>query len=135
MKTRTIIHWSARIISIAAIVFVSLFALDSFATELSLKEQLVGFAIHMIPSFVLLAILIVAWKWELAGGIIYVLIGLVLSPLLFVYNYRVNHSVGISLSIILLITFPFLLAGVLFIMSHIKMNRFPESNQDSGKQA
>lgn len=135
MKTRTIIHWSARIISIAAIVFVSLFALDSFATELSLKEQLIGFAIHMIPSFVLLAILIVAWKWELAGGIIYVLIGLVLSPLLFVYNYRVNHSVGISLSIILFITFPFLLAGVLFILSHIKMNRFSESNQGTGKQA
>ena len=119
-----ILHWTPRIICILAILFISMFAADSFAPELSFWQQIIGFLIHLIPSFVLLSILIISWKWELIGGIIFTLIGLGLSPFIFKMNYNMNHSISMSLGIILMITFPFVVAGILFIISHyIKKRR------------
>jgi len=112
-------HWLPRIICILAILFVSIFAADAFAPGLTIWQQLRAFVIHLIPSFVLLAFLIVAWKWELIGGIILAVIGLVMSPFIFTLNYNRNHfSVGASLVDVLMITFPFIVVGILFIISH-----------------
>jgi hypothetical protein len=113
-----ILHWTPRIICMLAILFISMFAADSFAPELTFEQQIIGFLIHLIPSFVLLIILIISWKWELIGGIIFTLIGLGLSPFIFKMNYNMNHSIGTSLGIILMITFPFVVVGILFIISH-----------------
>ncbi|MDO9258074.1 MAG: hypothetical protein Q7U54_21365 [Bacteroidales bacterium] len=124
MKTSIgIFHWLPRIICILAILFISMFALDAFAPGLTIWEQLGAFAMHLIPSFILLAILIVAWKWELVGGIIFALLGLGLSPFIFMHNYEMNHSVGMSLGIIALITFPFFCVGILFIVSFYKKKK------------
>lgn len=115
-----------RIICILAILFVSMFALDSFAPGLTLGQQLVAFFMHLIPSFVLTAFLIVAWKWEMIGGILLLATGLVLSPPVFLLNYNRNHfSFGASLGIILMITFPFVLVGILFLVSHYLKKRKP----------
>ena len=120
MKTSLqILHWSPRILCIMAILFVSMFALDAFDPKLTLLQQIGGFLIHLIPSFVLLACLIVAWKWELIGGIILASIGIGFSPFVYQLNYHRIHDVGACLVILLMITFPFIVVGFLFIMSHI----------------
>ena len=116
------IFWLPRIICIIAILFISVFALDAFRPELTVLQQIQAFAMHLIPSFILLLILIIAWKWELVGGIIFLLVGLGFSPLVFMHNYRMNGSVGMSLMIIAMITFPFILVGVLFMLGY-RMNR------------
>jgi hypothetical protein len=100
-----------------------MFALDSFAPGLSIWKQLGAFVMHLIPSFILLAFLIFAWKWELIGGIIFVIIGLGFSPFIYTHNYMMNHSVWMSFSIVLIITFPFVVVGVLFIVSHFLMRK------------
>ena len=117
-KSIKVFHWLPRIICMLAILFVSLFAADAFAPGLTIWQQLGGFIIHLIPSFILLAFLIVAWKWEYIGGIIFIIIGLGLSPFVFMHNYKMNDSIWMSLGIILSITFPFVIVGVLFIVSH-----------------
>lgn len=119
MKTSIkVFHTLPRIICILVILFISLFATDAFAPGLTIWQQLGGFFNHLIPSFILLAILIVAWKWEFIGGIIFVVIGLVMSPFVFMLNYNRNHlTVGKSLEVILMITFPFIIVGILFIIS------------------
>lgn len=117
-KSIKVFHWLPRIICILAILFVSVFALDAFSPELTIWQQIGSFLMHLIPSFILLAILIVAWKWEYIGGIIFTIIGLILSPFVFVMNYSRNDSIWMSLSIILFITIPFIIVGVLFIVSH-----------------
>ncbi|MGB5382489.1 MAG: hypothetical protein WBN19_01460, partial [Lutimonas sp.] len=89
----------------------------------------------LIPSFLLLAVLIVAWKREFIGGIILILIGLGFSPLIFIHNYKMNHSVWISLAIILVITVPFIIAGILFIISHRKKKREVETDPSNIKGA
>ncbi len=119
MKTSIrLFHWSPRILCVLAILFISLFAADSFAPGLTIWQQLGAFFIHLIPSFILLAFLIVAWKWERVGGIIFMVIGFGLSPFIFMLNYSRNHSIGMSLFIILTITIPFVVVGILFIISH-----------------
>lgn len=120
MKTSLrILHWTPRIICILAILFISLFAADSFAPELTIWQQLGAFFMHLIPSFILCALLIIAWKWELIGGIIFTIIGIVMSPFIFNINHNRNQfSIGASLGIILMITFPFIIVGILFIVSH-----------------
>ena len=117
MKTK-IQFWAPRIICILAILFISMFAADAFAPELTFWQQIGGFLMHLIPSFILLVLLLVAWKWEFIGGIIFILIGIGFSPFIYQHNYNMNHSVGMSLGIIMMITFPFVVVGVLFMVSH-----------------
>ncbi|MBK9389653.1 MAG: hypothetical protein IPN68_05475 [Bacteroidetes bacterium] len=118
MKTSLkLLFWLPRIIVILAILFVSIFAFDSFSSERTVWQNAGAFLMHLIPSFILAGILIIAWKWEMVGGIILILVGLVFSVLLFITNFGRNHSVWISLSIVLMLCLPFVLAGVLFLIS------------------
>ena len=80
---------------------------------------------QLIPSFILILLLVVAWKWELIGGLIIMLVGITLSPFIFLLNYHRNHSINISLLIILTITFPFILAGFFFIVSYFVKKKNP----------
>ena len=127
-KSIKIFHWLPRIICILAILFISLFAVDAFKPGLTIWQQLGAFVIHLIPSFVLLAFLIIAWNREYIGGILFIIIGVAASPWVFTHNYEMNHSVWLSLGIIMVITIPFVIVGVLFIMSHfLKKKNFPET--------
>ena len=130
MKTITIIHWLPRVICILAILFVSMFALDSFEPGMPLLQQLGRFFMHLIPTFVLIIFLVAAWKWELPGGIIFMLIGLGFTPIVYMMNYHMNNSVWMSVSVVLMINFPFVLVGILFVLSHFlkqKNTKTPET--------
>jgi uncharacterized protein (DUF983 family) len=67
---------------------------------------------------VLIIFLVVAWRWELIGGVIFVILGLGLVPFIYMMNYNMNHSVWMSLEVNLIINVPFILVGILFILSH-----------------
>ena len=122
-KLKPFLYWFPRILCILALLFISVFALDAFQPDLTFWQQIQGFIMHLIPSFVLLLFLLIAWKWELIGGIIFVLVGLVLSPFVYMHNYNMNGSVWMSIGIIAMITFPFILVGILFILGH-KINKY-----------
>ena len=115
-----ILHWLPRILCILSIGFISLFALDAFAPGLTFWQQIGDFLIHLIPSIILSVILIIAWNRELIGGIIFIIIGVALSPSIFLNNYRINKSVWTSLGIIVIICIPFVIVGILFLVSYFK---------------
>lgn len=117
-KSIRIIHWIPRILGILAILFISLFAFDSFAPGMPFLQQLAGFFIHLIPSFILVFFLLVAWKWELVGGSIFLILGLAFVPFIYMMNYHMNHSAWISMGVILVINGPVILVGALFILCH-----------------
>lgn len=116
-------HWIPRLLCILAILFVSMFALDAFAPGLSIWEQIGGFLIHLIPSFVLLSALLVSWKWEKVGGIILMALGLGLSPFVFSMNLQRTGSIWVALGIVLVINIPFVMVGALFIISNYLKKR------------
>jgi cytochrome b561 len=120
-------YWLPRALCLLAILFISMFAADSFAPGRSLWQQIEAFLIHLIPSFVLLGLLILAWKREFIGGIVFILLGIGLSPLIFIKNYNMNHSVGMSLLIIAAITLPFIIVGILFLVSHTMRKKMVKS--------
>ena len=119
-KSIRIIHWLPRIICISAILFISLFALDSFTSGLTIGQQIYNFIIHLLPSFCLIFFLIIAWKNEYIGGVIFTIIGVFFSPLVFIHNYKMNNSIWISIGIITFITIPFVITGILFFISYYK---------------
>lgn len=118
-----IARWTPRIFCIVAILFVSMFALDAFEPGIPLGQQMLNFLVHMIPSFVLMLLLLVAWKQPFTGGILFAIIGIVTSPLVYNLNYNRTHSVWTSLSIILMITVPFIVIGALFILDHFRQKQ------------
>jgi hypothetical protein len=118
MKTKLkLIQWTPRVICVLTILFISIFALDAFNPEKTIGQQIIDFLIHLIPSFVLALFLIIAWKREFIGGLLFILVGFIFSPFIFTHNYNMNQSVWMSLFIILITTMPFLIAGILFIVS------------------
>jgi len=112
--------WLPRIFTMLIILFLGMFALDAFSPELNFWQQLSDFIMHLIPSFTLIIILIIAWKRELIGGILFTILGLVMSPFIYSMNYERNHNMLMSIGIILTICLPILIAGVLFIISSTK---------------
>jgi hypothetical protein len=120
-KPDKVLLWTPRILCILAILFISLFALDSFSPDKTFWQNTAAFLMNLLPSFVLLLILIVAWKWPLAGGIILLGAGLVTSILVFNLNYSQRHfPLGQSIRNVSILCLPFLIAGVLFILSHFR---------------
>ncbi|MFA5050606.1 MAG: hypothetical protein WC499_00610 [Patescibacteria group bacterium] len=72
-----IIYWLPRILSIGFVVFLSLFSLDVFS-EYSGWRVILPLFMHLLPSFALLILIIVAWKHERLGGFIFLIIGLLM---------------------------------------------------------
>ena len=62
-------YWAPRIMSIAFILFLTLFSLDVFEIEASPKELALGLLIHNIPSLILTVVTAIAWKFDLVGAI------------------------------------------------------------------
>ena len=81
-KGRGWIFWTPRILSIVFIAFLSLFSLDVFGEGLGFWQVLGAFLMHNIPVFVLIALLLIAWKHDLVGAIAFILAGLLYISLL-----------------------------------------------------
>jgi hypothetical protein len=105
-----ILYWIPRVLTIFAILFLMMFSLDVFGGDEPLGRKLLGFLIHNIPAFILTAILIISWRREIIGGVLFILAAIAGSTFFFSHS----HNVG---SIIVMI--PFLIVGILFILHHI----------------
>lgn len=70
-----LLYWTPRILGIAFAAFISLFALDVFAEGYGFWESLLGFAIHMIPTALLIILLVLAWRWEWIGTLAFSALG------------------------------------------------------------
>ena len=73
MQHHAWLYWTPRALCILFIAFVSLFALDVFQENLGFWRTLLALAIHLIPTFVLIALLVLAWRWELIGAMAFLL--------------------------------------------------------------
>jgi hypothetical protein len=52
--------------------FLSLFALDVFTDETGTWEELLALVIHLVPVYLVLIALVIAWKWEWVGAVVFI---------------------------------------------------------------
>jgi cell division protein FtsW (lipid II flippase) len=101
---KKVFYWLPRILSILFIGFISLFALDVFGQP----QWFLALLIHLIPSYVLIAVTIIAWKHDLIGAL-----GFFCLALLYVWMVGLNRHwswyVGISV--------PAALVGFFYLLS------------------
>jgi hypothetical protein len=107
MNINKFFHWLPRILGIAFVLFISLFALDVFEEYKGL-ETIIGFLIHLLPSLILLAAVVVAWKYELVGAVVF-----------FIFAVFYIFMVGLNrpFSWYLCISLPSAVVGVLYLKS------------------
>lgn len=67
-----IIFWFPRVLSITFVLFLSMFALDVFS-EYSGWQIILPLFMHLLPSIILLLVIIIAWKYELVGAVVFLL--------------------------------------------------------------
>ncbi len=65
------LFWTPRVTSILFVLFLSMFALDIFSMELGFWGTVIGLFMHLIPSIVLAIGILLAWRWEWVGAVIY----------------------------------------------------------------
>jgi hypothetical protein len=70
-STGKLLFWSPRILSLCFIAFLSIFAMDVFGEHLGFWRSMLALAMHLIPSITLLAVLILAWRREWVGSLLY----------------------------------------------------------------
>ncbi len=110
MKNKYLL-WTPRILAIVFAVFISLFAFDVFVEGYAWYAAILGFLIHLVPTYLVIIALLIAWKWkkELIGGIIYILLGLY-----YIIMTWGKSELGIA---ILIISGPVFIIGILFIIN------------------
>jgi len=93
-----------------------MFSLDIFEMNLGFWGTIVGLFMHLIPSFVLIIILIFAWRYEWLGGVVFILAGVFYMTMLLL-----NSSFEwYMLSWIAIISGPAILIGILWFLSWTK---------------
>lgn len=74
-KKEHLIYWTPRILSLLFILFLSLFSLDVFGEYKGLAI-IIPLAMHLLPSFALLVVAMIAWKYDIVGVIVFLLFAL-----------------------------------------------------------
>ena len=104
------LYWTPRIIIIIFILFISIFALDVFEEYQGL-ELLIGLFMHLIPSFILIILLVIAWKWEKIGGWLFIVLSIIFTIFFKTYQDIISF---------LIISLPVLVIGILFLLNYYK---------------
>ncbi len=72
-KTLTqILFWTPRIAGILFILFISMFAFDIFEMQLGFWGTIVGLFMHLLPSILLTIAVVIAWKREWFGALLFI---------------------------------------------------------------
>lgn len=111
------IYWTPRIVSVLFILFLALFSLDVFNLKLDFWQTVLGLLIHNIPSLILLAVLLISWKYEIVGGIAFILAGI-----FYIVMLMMNPFEWYMLSWALTIAGPAFFIGILFFINWFKKN-------------
>ncbi len=98
--------WLPRVLAVALVVFISLFALDVFSEGYRFWATVLALIIHLIPSLILLAVLVLAWYRKRLGGLLFIALAV-----FFIFWSRAE------LSALLMIAGPAIVIGLLFIVS------------------
>lgn len=71
---RTLTLWTPRVLGLLFTLFVAVFALDVFDGREGL-DLVLALGAHLAPAAAVLAATLVGWRWPVAGGVLFALLG------------------------------------------------------------
>lgn len=76
LLSKRVLFWTPRVLSMAYIAFLSIFALDVFGEHLGFWKTIFALTMHLaFPCLLLLAALSLAWRREWIGAVVYAIWG------------------------------------------------------------
>lgn len=107
---KAFLYWSPRLLAVLYAAFLSLFALDVFGQGHSFTETMLALLMHLVPTFVVIGVLAIAWRWEWVGAALFVILAVLLAAL-----------TGFQLPglVYLMLCAPLLLVAVLFVAAKL----------------
>lgn len=114
-----------------------MFSLDVFGNNYTFLETVVGLFMHNIPSLILLVILLISWKHELVGAIVFTTLGIacvigaiialsILSSGAIYFPLIIGSIINPMLIIGSIV---FLLIGILFLVGWIQKNKLGKNTR------
>lgn len=104
---RQLLRWMPRALATIFAGFLSIFALDVFSEGNGFIETFGALLMHLIPAFLIVGALILAWRWKKLGGVAFLALGAA---------YILMGPGQGHLSWILIIAGPAFAIGVLFLL-------------------
>ena len=106
IQLKSFIFWAPRILCILFIIFLAMFALDVFEEGRGFWQTALALFMHLIPNFALIIILILSWKWEWIGGILFNAVGI----------FHIAAFRNVDIYAYIFISGPLFLIGILFLV-------------------
>ena len=121
MKTsmERLVFWAPRVLCISFALFVSLFALDVFSESRGFWQMTLALLMHLIPTWIILIVLAVSWRWEWVGAVVYAALGVL---------YLVMAWGRFHWSAYVAISGPLFLMGALFLINWLYKQGFRASS-------
>ena len=110
--SNTILFWAPRVLCLLFASFLAMFSLDAFREGHDLRSTAFAVAGHLIPTALVLGALVIAWRWEWLGALLFLGLGAW-------YTLTTLHHP----SWILCIAGPAFLIGVLFLLNWLCLKR------------
>jgi len=107
-SVKRLLFWAPRILCVLFAAFVSLFALDVFDQGYGFWETVLALLVHLIPTGIILVVLVISWRWEWVGGVLFTALG---ALYLVMFRGRFHWSAYLTIS------GPLFLVGVLFLVN------------------
>jgi len=107
---RRLLYWTPRVVCILFAAFISIFAADVFEEGRGFWQTVPALLMHLIPTFVMVAVLIVSWRREWIGGILFIALGAL-------YIAWAWNKPFASWSLLLAMAGPPVLIGALFLLN------------------
>jgi len=107
----SILAWAPRVLAILYAIFLSMFAFDVFSFHAGFWRMAAGFAIHLVPTAVVVLALVIAWRREWFGAVAFCALGVF-------YLWWARGKFDLNTYII--ISGPVFLTGVLFFLSWLR---------------
>jgi hypothetical protein len=100
------VFWTPRVLTILFAAFTSIFALDVFDQHYAPARLILALGMHLVPTFLVIVALLVAWRWEWVGAALFFALGIL---------YIVTMHARARWDWYLFISGPLFLVGLLFL--------------------
>jgi len=116
-----------RILSIILVLFLTILSGDVFEENLGFWQTILGLLIHNIPSIILAVVIWISWKYEIVGGVTFIIVGI--AHMIFSLVRADVEPWYIYFFGSLIIDIPSFLIGILFLIGWYKKKEYCEPPQ------